>query len=218
MNNSTKKLLLNIDMASYPEYDKDILILGLHGTPSLTQLSRQFKSLALERHPDKIGGSNEAFQELYTSYKRLGVYLSKTSNVDRVSNEEATICNFFRQFNEEKEKLQSTVILIENNLSNPWDAVLTIQYGNPKIISSNGVPTGKKWDILKYNGGKNIFISKYKNPKSDGRSKLHIQGRDHILFTANQLPSIYKLVINYKETKPLENSQPTPKDVRRRLQ
>ena len=82
-------------MAPYLEYDKDILVLGFHGTlPSLTQLSRQFKSLVLERHPDKPGGSKEAFQELYTSYKRLGVYLSKTSNIDTVSNEEATMCNF----------------------------------------------------------------------------------------------------------------------------
>ena len=97
------------------------------------------------------------------------------------------MCKYFKQFNSEQEK-------IEDNLVKFWESVLTSEYDVPKSSYSNKVHNGKKWDIPNFDSGKSVFITKNDAPKSDGRSKLHIQRQGHILFTANQLPIVYNKV------------------------
>jgi len=186
-------------MDGYPEYYQDLAVLDLpidpdEPPPSLTDISAKFKHLVLHRHPDKPGGTHESFLKLYAAYKRLGVYISKLSDTAWISKEEAELCAYFKQFNSEETKSRSTVVLIEDFLVKAWEKILTREYGNPKVIYANKVPTGKKWDIENYISGKAVYITKYDEPKSDGRSKLHVQGNVHLFFTAKQLPAIYDKV------------------------
>ena len=199
-------------MALYKEYYEDLAVLGFStdqqaNSVTLSELSTRFRKLALTRHPDKPGGNHKEFLKLYAAYKRLGICICKKVNKNKeMSVEDEELYSFFKQFNSEEQKRKSTVILIEENLVQSWETVLSKHYGKPKIIYSNKVPTGKKWDIIDYkpskviNGSVNpVYITKYDQPKSDGRSKLHIQGKGYIMFTAYQLPLIYKKVsLQYK--------------------
>ena len=194
-------------MAIYKEYYEDLAVLGFstdhQGTsPTLSDLSTRFRKLALTKHPDKPGGNHKEFLILYAAYKRLGIYICrKMDKTKGMSVEDEELYSFFKQFNSEEEKRNSTVVLIEENLVQSWETVLSRHYGKPKIVYSNKVTTGKKWDITDYkptkvNNGNvcPVYITKYDQPKSDGRSKLHIQGKGYNTFTAYQLPVIYKKV------------------------
>ena len=159
-------------MDGYPEYYQDLAVLDFSTDPhdpppSLTELTAKFKRLVLQRHPDKPGGNHKAFLKLHASYKRLGVYISEMSDTEWISEEEAELCKYFKQFNSKQQKSRSTVVLIEDCLVKAWETVLTREYGNPKVICSNKVPTGKKWDIRNYVSGKLVYITKYDEPKSE---------------------------------------------------
>ena len=78
-------------MEHYSEYQmmQDLATLEIQDSSSLTSrfLTLQFKKLAKIHHPDKKGGSKEAFQKLKNAYDKLTSMLDDRHTTFRESDE-----------------------------------------------------------------------------------------------------------------------------------
>ena len=155
-----------------------------------------FFKLALVRHPDKNGGPTAAFQELLNAYNRTLKHIAENLFNDNLSDEEEFVKDFFKKFNFPKENVQSFTILIQNEMADFWEDVLSENYNDPTI---NQASKGIQWKTL-YNANDTatkISITLWKTPKNDNQSKILIQGGKqsmNTIFVFDELPKIYKSV------------------------
>ena len=92
---------------------EDLAVLEIKEGSNLTSgfLTSKFKKLAKTRHPDKKGGTKEAFQKLQNAYDRL------TAMIDEKNDEESDDVyekEFFRTSNFPFEKKNFFVVILEN--------------------------------------------------------------------------------------------------------
>ena len=176
-----------------------LLLLGFpdqEQLPKLKDITRQFRKLSLVKHPDKPGGSKEAFQELLEAYNVAGDAAKKTK-FDEDDLEENIARKMFDQFQfmSITENFQTFTILIEKIVLNEWEKVLTKNFGIPQDNGTNG----KKFtfqDKCCQNGF--IFLTLYHT------SKILIQAEKNnhninIHFVNNHLQDLYTEVYFAKE-------------------
>ena len=138
----------------------DLMIMNIDDSQELTKhhVTAQYKKLAKQRHPDKNGGTKEAFQELQNAYKRIIKFIE-----DREQNDEDIIedyeTEFFKRHNIMKECTSSFVVYIQNDYVDRWRKVLEKHL---KVHKTD------KYRVILKTG---IFtITLYEKPKKDPRS------------------------------------------------
>ena len=176
----------------YTELESDLSLLELDGNPetlpTLKILNSRFRKLALKFHPDK-GGDTAMMQQLSQAFQRLSTYISENTNCDQADKDEnSCLREFFQKFNNIQLNTQSTTIFLENKFTEAWNTILTGRYGSP-VISN----TGKIWSFS-YGQFKKITVSIWSRPKSDGKTKLLVQGKGYLNFTYQHLPILYQKV------------------------
>ena len=182
----------------YPEYQSDIQTLGLkidlNSLPKLKHINSQYRQESRKCHPDKSGGSKEDFQNLNKAFIRLSTFIAKLPNDDdddenKDDEENVRLREFFQKFNDIKQNIASHTIFLENKFSDQWEEVLTNHYKKPVTKDSAII-----WSLLLES--KKVTVTLYKQPRSDGCSKLLIQSPGYYIFTAHQLPVLYKEVLD----------------------
>ena len=176
----------------YPEYQSDLDVMGLkldqRVFPKLKTVNSQYRKESLKRHPDK-GGEKEDFQKLNKAFIRLSTFIAQLPNDDDEDDDENDqLKEFFRKFNDIKINIASHTIFLENKFTSQWEEVLTKNYGPPITKDSATI-----WSLFLQS--KKVTVSLYKKPRSDGITKLLIQSPGYFIFTAHQLPILYKQVV-----------------------
>ena len=165
----------------YPVYQSDLKTLGLkmdlNSLPMLKNVNSQYRKESLKCHPDKNDGNKEVFQELNKAYIRLSTFIANNGDDDDDDDENILLREFFKKFNDIKQNIASHTIFLENKYSDQWQEVLTKHYGPPSIKESAII-----WALFLHT--KKVTVSLYKQPRSDGCSKLLIQSSGYFLFTA----------------------------------
>ena len=190
-------------MDSDKQFQEDLTYFGFSSCKD-SELNRKevtvrYYKLAKLNHPDKAGGSDKAFQNILDVYRRITDYLDKkdkSNNSGDVHPEK----NFFMKNNFPKQKMSSTLVILQNEYSKQWQHVLSDVFGEGSPIA-NGV------DGRIFKSGK-LTITLYVKPKSDGKTKLHIQGLNvdsQLDFIFTEMPSIYKKVCQMADEKSLES-------------
>ena len=104
--------------------------------PSMKSLRRNFRRLAIEKHPDK-GGNNEEFKKLYQAYEALGNIIAAEENKDVNDNEEMEARRKFHEENWEEVNSASITVKIKTSEGRAWESVLNENYGEPVKNSEN---------------------------------------------------------------------------------
>ena len=157
-------------MSGIEQIKEDLITMNVDDSQELTKkyVTARYKKLAKDRHPDKEGGTKEAFQELQNAYLRIISFLEekeiKEASEDVVVDFET---EFFKKHNIVKECTASFVIYIQDSYVDRWRKVLE------RHITLHRPDKGRT--IFK--AGK-ITVTLYDKPKKDPRSKLHIQSGD----------------------------------------
>ena len=130
MNHKIKELLVILG------FEKDI-----KKEPMMKEVRKNFLKLSMKKHPDKPGGSNEAFQELIDAYEQIGKHIQNMAQDDLNDLEETFARKLFKETNFEKINLYSITVSILTIHADAWIKVLKEKYGEPndKSESSNGV-------------------------------------------------------------------------------
>ena len=145
----------------------DLIIMNVDDSQEITKkfITAKYKKLAKERHPDREGSTNVAFQELQNAYWRIIKFLEekemKEESEDVVVDFET---EFFKAHNIVKECTSSFVIYIQDHLADRWRKVLE------RHITVHSPDKGR----VIFRAGK-ITVTLYIKPKKDPRSKIHIQ-------------------------------------------
>ena len=114
-------------MSFNEQIDKDLETLGIDIAKNITTryVTSKYKKLARERHPDKQGGSNEAFQELQNAYRRVIKHLEhKHMNESVQEDDEDFETQFFKKHNFMKKCTTSFVVYIEDKFVEHWKKVM----------------------------------------------------------------------------------------------
>ena len=174
---------------AYSEYQlkQDLATLDIEEGSRLTSklLSTKFKKLALIQHPDKKGGSKEAFQNLKNAYDRL-IDMLGDDHQDADDNYES---EFFKKSNFPLEKKTSFVVILENKLADKWEYTLKDVYGEEKALDNGGIQF--KVDSM--------TVSFYNKPKKDNKTKVLIHGKNKAAisnFVFETMPKVYRRVIS----------------------
>ena len=180
-----------------------LVVLGLKSDieciPLMKEVRRQFLKLSIEKHPDKPGGTKEAFQELKDAYDRVGKIIHETEQDDLNDGEEAVARKLFRETNLEKINLYSVTISILTSQSDAWENVLTAKYG--EHAESKDKCNGKKFLIQDYEAENeqpsSVYLTLWKKEKFN-RSTILIDAKRKqnisIDYVQKELPNIYEMV------------------------
>ena len=179
----------DITMNAYSDSEKndDLATLGIDERSELNSdlVTGKYKKLARIYHPDKKGGTKEAFQKLKNAFDRLTAFLDdKNHNQSDVEYEK----EFFKTSNFPLEKKNCFVVLLENNLSNQWEYCFKELYGKEKLLETGGIQ-------FKVDG---MTLSFYNKPKKDNKTKVLIQGKDKdniFDYVFETMPKVYKTVL-----------------------
>ena len=98
-------------------------------------LTSAFKSLAKIFHPDKKGGTKEAFQNLQNAHNRLAAMV-EDGNDESDENYEA---EFFKKSNFPLEKKTCFVVILENKFADQWKHTIKDLYGSEKPLDNGGI-------------------------------------------------------------------------------
>ena len=176
-------------MKSYSDTEKkeDLATLGIEAGSELTSslVSAKYKKLARILHPDKKGGTKEAFQKLKNAFDRLAEVVDDKNYKESDDDYEK---EFFRTSNFPLEKKNCFVVILENKLSNQWENTLKDLYGTEKLLETGGMQ-------FKVNG---MTLSFYNKPKKDSKTKVLIQGKDKetiFEYVFETMPKVYKRVL-----------------------
>jgi hypothetical protein len=147
----------------YSEYQikQDLATLEIEDGSNLTSrfLTQTFKKLARIHHPDKTGGTKEAFQKLHNAYDRLTAMVDDVYN-DKSDDDYEKV--FFKTSNFPLEKKNCFIIILENKLSDQWDYILKDLYGPEKPLDTGGI---------QFKVG-SMTLSFYNKPKKDNKTKV----------------------------------------------
>ena len=165
---------------------KDLKLLRIEETAILTAkfVTAKYKKLTKEKHPDKLGGRKEDFQDLQNAYKRIMEYIEDNEGIN--INDDNFEKDFFMKNNVMKECSTSFVVYLQDKYVENWRIVL-----------------GKHVEVHRMDKARYIFktgiitITLYDKPKKDPRSKLLIQSGDqrvNLEFVLEKLPLFYKEV------------------------
>ena len=103
----------------------------------------------------------------------------------------------FKEFNKDQRNIESHTVIVENELAEIWATVLEARYGKPETKEKGCGLIFRHWisSTLKFT------ITLYVKPKTDPRSKLHIQSPSQVLnddYVFIHLPAIYDEVRKQK--------------------
>ena len=132
--------------------------------PKMKLIRKQYLLLSNKQHPDKPGGTKEAFQKLLDAYNTAG---EAAEHLDGDDNDVADVVarKLFQQFKSSAitENTTTFTILIENSVSSCWDDVLHENFGTPVEKENHG----RKFKMVDscLDVPANIFITLYKTNK-----------------------------------------------------
>ena len=101
--------------------------LSFDDIPTMKELNTRYRKLALQKHPDKNGGSDtskEDYQQLQKYYRLIGncIIDNDTSVCD---DEERDHVKAFKNFNFDQKNKFCHMVLIKNKLTTAWNQVLS---------------------------------------------------------------------------------------------
>ena len=159
--------------------------------------------MSLAVHPEKHPAPEDKkiwdkqFVELTEAYHRVQSYITANTRPSNDSTDEEThLRKFFEKHNDVKVNIGSCTVILQNGMEQNWTDVLTQRYGEPISVNAGGM----KWSLFDYSSGDNepgsVFITKWDKPKTDGQTKLSIQGKNFQIFSIHQLPQLYHEITN----------------------
>ena len=204
------------DAINIPDIIKTmLLILGFDNIiklPKIKDVMKSYYKKALKTHPDKPGGSKEAFQKLEEALRVAGDYITKNT-VEKDDPEDSLakdlFIDIFSQFNTKKENKKCTTVFINNYHDFAWDIALTNQFGEG-IEKAEGEKHWKDNNFTTNGQHTTVTIRKWTNPKNDGKSKMNIQSRnlDSVkMWILGILPSIFDNVLEIAKSVVLDSNQ-----------
>ena len=148
--------------------------LSFDDIPTMKELNTRYRKLALQKHPDKNGGSDtsrEDYQQLQKYYRLIGncIIDNDTSVCD---DEERDHVKAFKNFNFDPKNKFCHMVLTKNKLTTAWNQVLSSRLGEPENKGKNGLI----FRVKEYSVNDDFYtitVTLYEVPK-DNRSKLHI--------------------------------------------
>ena len=174
-------------MENNQKLKEDLKILEITDIERLTIrfVKMKYRRLTKQRHPDRIGGKKEDFQDLQDAYKRIINYLEENMENEEESDEDYEK-EFFMKNNIMREYSNSFVIYIQNEMAVKWREILKRHLATHKT---------DKCRIIFKTG--QITITLYEKPKKDPRAKIHIQSGDqgrNLEFIMDKLSLFYREV------------------------
>lgn len=140
------------------QIDQDLKMFGFANANdvelSKREVLKRYRKLAKINHPDRNGGTNEAFQDIQNIYRKIVDFLEKKYTFETKCDDEDWDKEFFTKNNFAKQHISSTVVVLQNEYTNQWQEVFADLYGNGKPVVA-----GK---IFKY---KELTITLYDKPK-----------------------------------------------------
>ena len=177
------------------EVQEALSYLNFDDIPTMKELNTMYRRLALQKHPDKRGGSEEAkedYQMLQRCYKLIGNFI--VENVTSANDDEETDhVKAFKHFNFDQKNKFCHTVLIENRLSTAWKQVLNTRLGEPEDKGKNGLI----YRVSEFSVNDELFkitVTLYEDPK-DNKPKLHIQSSSQIAndeYILKELPHFYE--------------------------
>ena len=171
----------------------------------------KFKKLAKSRHPDKPGGTNEDFKALIGAYRRLIKHLEGglSNESDDIEDDVHYEKEFFMRSNFPKQNQNCFTVILQNELATEWEKVLSTNHGDGQQLTNGGI---------KYSSGK-VSITLYKKPKSDKKTKIHVQSgsqEENCEYVFGVLPGLFKLVsvLNNENVPEIEKKTPKKRPAR----
>ena len=188
------------------QIEQDLMMFGFANELDVKLSKREvlirYHRLAKLNHPDRNGGTNVAFQDIQNVFRRIVDFLEKKSATQSESVDADWDKEFFTKNNFPKQHKTSTVVILQNEYTNQWQEVFTDLYGAGKSLAN-----GAAGSIFKY---KELTITLYDKPKSDSKTKVHIQGSnvdERIDYVFQEMPKIYQRVSTLFNNKALKNSE-----------
>ena len=142
--------------------------------PSMKELNKRYRQLALQMHPDKNNSTKEAtekYQNLLNCYRTIGekILEESTETNEDTNDEEKDNFTIFKTFNFDQKNTLSHTISIERDRIPAWRTVLTARCGDPVDLTTNGL----KYQVdnfVVHNETFTITVTLYETT-----SNLHIQ-------------------------------------------
>ena len=195
-----------------PQVEKWLTIMGFPSPDDkymkMKILSSQWRRMSLFKHPDKPGGSEEAFKELNEAYKNLGKIIEQFPPEDPTDEEEIKARKAFKDVNFTQENISSVSIRIETKMVKYWEAVLTEKLGDPIDRTKGEKNNGKQWIDKAYKDeseGKTsrVFVTVWQKEKKE-HSTMLIQAEDsfqflNVSYVTNVVPKIYEEALDHFE-------------------
>ena len=126
---------------SESQFKEDLVILDINDGTNLTSefVTSKYKKRAKICHPDKKGGTKEAFQKLQNAYDRISAKIEDDLCGDSKADDNDYEKEFFRTSNFPLEKKNCFVVILENRYSDQWEKVLNDMYGIEKYLETGGI-------------------------------------------------------------------------------
>ena len=195
------------------EIKKLLFILGFEKetkkAPLMKEVRKIFFMLSRKKHPDKPGGSKQAFQELLDAYERIGKLIQDKSQEDVDDEEETLARNLFKETNFERINLYSITISILTIHVDAWYKVLCEKYGKPDDNSNTS--NGMKFEVENYeyeNHSSSLCVILLKKEKYK-RSTLLIDAKRKqpicIDYVEKELPNLFEKVLAVSPVNPISS-------------
>ena len=176
--------------------DEALSFLNFDKIPSMKELNRKYRQMALCLHPDKNNGTKEAtenYQNLLKYYRIIGdkILEEATDMNENTDDEEKDNVAIFRNFNVDQKNKLSHIILLEKDHVSAWRKVLISKCGDPQDLTQRN--HGLKFQVLNFivnDESFTITITLWETTKE----KFHIQSSKQFandMFIMQNLPEFY---------------------------
>ena len=185
--------------------------------PSFEDLKKAYHDL-LHLHPDKAGSSEEntrIFQEITEAARKVFSFI--TNNPDLQSKRGSADFKRMLKCFEESSNLKfhdgGVVFFFDDEQYDDWVKALGKYIAPPTNLNKSEVNflfSTDRLEIPEHPNHGNVTASLYYKPKSDGKSKIMLQGAAHLAFLSFVIPAILKEFIYKKAPELKEPVNATP--------
>ena len=198
-----------------------VLALKTDEVPSFDELKEAYRTL-LHLHPDKTGPgeeNNKVFQKITEAVRIVFQFLTDNPELQpkEGSAESKRMVKCFEQTNKVEFKDGSLTFLYEDDQYNDWLKAFEKRIGPASKLPTNNsfIFSNKSLDIPDHPNIGTVTASLYYRPKSDGKSKILLQGTAYLEFLHFVIPDILKEDIKTKvaEHNKIETRQTSKKEL-----
>ena len=161
---------------------------NLDQVPLMKEVRKRFFHLSIQKHPDKNDGVDKGFGELKSAYDILCKFINENTEFDSADEEEVLTRKQFAEANIVIMNKESITVKVSSMFIPFYEKILEEQFGSPTDQSDSN--NGKK-----YKAENEVYITTY-HKKKESHSTVFVQGRKYMSFVENDLPKIFRKVLD----------------------